>query len=48
MMGKVLVTHQTGPEGKKVKNYILRKPQKFQKNFIVLLSRQRDIKNCIY
>ena len=35
MMGKVLVTHQTGPEGKKkLKDYILKKHQKFQKNFI--------------
>ena len=25
MMGKVLVTHQTGPEGKELKDYTLRK-----------------------
>ena len=36
MMGKTLITHQTGPEGKKVKRYILRKLQIFQKNFIYL------------
>ena len=34
MMGKILVTHQTGPEGKEVKRYISRKLQTFQKNFI--------------
>ena len=29
MMGKILVTHQTGPEGKEVKDFILKKPQIF-------------------
>ena len=29
MMGKILITHQTGPEGKQVKNYISKKPQIF-------------------
>ena len=34
MMGKILITHQTGPEGREVKDYILRRPQTFLKNFI--------------
>ena len=34
MMGKNLVTHQTGPEGKKLKDFILKKHQTFQKSFI--------------
>ena len=29
MMGKTLVTHQTGPEGKKLKGFISRKLQKY-------------------
>ena len=29
MMGKILVTHQTGPEGKQVKDFILKKLQKY-------------------
>ena len=29
MMGKILTTHQTGPQGKEVKDYTLRKHQKF-------------------
>ena len=33
MMGKILVTHQTGPEGKKLNDYILKKLQKYLKNF---------------
>ena len=37
MMGKIFVTHQTGPEGKEVKDYILKKLQIFQKNFIYLV-----------
>ena len=37
MLGKNLITHQTGPEGKKVKKYILRKFAIFQKNFICLV-----------
>ena len=37
MMGKVLKTHQTGPEGKKVKGFILKKRQIYPKNFIYLV-----------
>ena len=37
MMGKILVTHQTGPEGKEVKRLILKRLQIFQKNFIYLV-----------
>ena len=34
LLGKTLITHQTGPSGKEVKRLTLRKHQKFQKNFI--------------
>ena len=37
MMGKTLITHQTGPEGKEVKDFILRKLQIFLKNIIYLV-----------
>ena len=36
MLGKTLITHQTGKDGKKLKDYILRRLQKYQKNFIFL------------
>ena len=42
MMGKVLVTHQTGPEGKKLKDFILKKLQIFLKNFIYLVLVDRE------
>ena len=34
MFGKVLITHQTGPEGKEVKRLYIEGHQKYQKNFI--------------
>ena len=34
-MGKVLVTHQTGPEGKKVKRLYIEEASRFQKNIIL-------------
>ena len=37
MMGKVLVTHQTGPEGKEVKRLYIEEAQIFLKNFIYLV-----------
>ena len=37
MLGKTLITHQTGKDGKKLKDYILRRLQKYQKNFISLV-----------
>ena len=37
MFGKILVTHQTGPEGKKLKKYITRGIRYRQRNIIYLV-----------
>ena len=37
MMRKVLITHQTGPQGKEVKDCILKKPRISQKSYICLV-----------
>ena len=36
MFGKVLVTHQTGPQGKKVKKVYIQEAYDIEKNFIYL------------
>ena len=48
MMGKVLTTHQTGPKGKEVKRFILKKHQKLKRSFIYLVLVDREFKNCFY
>ena len=38
MMGKRLFTHQTGPKGKEVKDFILKKLQKLKKILSIVCS----------
>ena len=37
ILGKTLVTHQTGPEGKEVKRFLLKKDAILKKNIILVL-----------
>ena len=49
MMGKTLITHQTGPEGKKVKRLYIEEASDISKEFYLscLIDRERNWKNNI-
>ena len=48
MFGKILVTHQTGPKGKKLKEFIYSKRMILKKNFICLVWLIEKVQNSIY
>ena len=50
MMGKILITHQTGPEGKQVKRLYIEEASDISKEFYLscLVDRERVLKNCFY
>src|SRR5690625_4428356 len=48
ILGKVLITHQTGPEGKEVKRLLIEEGCDIQKEYYVRSEERRVGKECIY
>ena len=49
MFGKILITHQTGAQGKKVKRLYIEEASEIQKEFLsILLGGQNKFTNCVY